>query len=103
MQNDVESTGLGAACDPEVKRQVLNRLHRAYGQLKSIIEAVEGDGDCRAVITQLAAVSSAVRRAGYVIVANHMERSLGPCGDNTGDAANEMSVEELEKLFMMLG
>ena len=102
MENDVRPTGLQASCDPVMKRQVLNRLRRADGQLKSIISAVEGDGDCRAVITQLAAVSAAVRRAGYVIVANHMERSLGTCGDDS-KPADEMSVEELERLFMMLG
>jgi len=100
------SDTFNATCQPEVKKQVLNRLRRASGQLTSIISMVEGGGDCRAVVTQLAAVSAAVRRAGYVIVANHMKRSFGSCGDlDTEDAGTEqvMDVEELEKLFMMLG
>jgi len=102
MEEDSSAKSLASTCSPEIKRQVLNRLRRANGQLASIIKAVEGDADCRAVITQLAAVSAAVRRAGYVIVANHMERSLGTCVDAT-KPADEISVEELERLFMMLG
>jgi len=91
-------------CHPAVKRQVVNRLHRASGQLDSIIAMVEGDGDCRAVITQLSAVSAALKRTGYVIVANHMKHSLGTC-DNLDDDEHQtsmISVEELEKLFMIL-
>ncbi|MCL2465545.1 MAG: metal-sensitive transcriptional regulator [Micrococcales bacterium] len=89
---------LHATCQPAVKRQVLNRLHRASGQLESIVAMVEGDGDCRAVVTQLAAVSAAIRRAGFVIVATHMETCLGSC-----DGMETQDIEELEKLFMMLG
>ena len=89
---------LSATCQPEVRRQVLNRLHRASGQLESIIGMVEGDSDCRAVVTQLAAVSAAVRRAGFVIVATHMETCLGSC-----DGMESHEIDELEKLFMMLG
>jgi len=94
---------LSTACDPSVKRQVLNRLRRASGQLESIITMIDDDGDCRAVITQLTAVSSAVRRAGYVIVASRMKEafslSLEP---NATDSQQSMYEEELERLFMML-
>jgi len=95
---------LSTACDPSVKRQVLNRLRRASGQLESIITMVNDDGDCRAVITQLAAVSAAVRRAGYVIVASRMKEaiSLG-LQPNAAEDQQTMYEEELEKLFMMLG
>ena len=92
---------LSTACDPSVKRQVLNRLRRASGQLESIVTMVDGDGDCRAVITQLAAVSAAVRRAGYVIVASRMKTvfSLSFPPDDEQSAYED----ELEKLFMILG
>jgi len=85
-----------ALCEPEIKRQVSNRLRRARGQLDAIIEAVEGEGHCRDVVTQIAAVSSAVKRAGFVVVAHNMKRCLKPEGQE-GESA-----EELEKLFMML-
>src|SRR5690606_17657047 len=51
-----------AVSDPEVQRRILNRLRRARGQLDGVIAAVEAGGSCRDVITQLAAVSSALDR-----------------------------------------
>jgi len=85
--------------EDQVKRQVLNRLRRAQGQLGAVIKAVEGDGECQSVVTQLAAVSAAIDRAGFAVIASGMERCLGaPPSDNDKD----LSIEELEKLFMML-
>ena len=88
----------------DVQRQVLNRLRRARGQLDAIIGTVETDGECRAVVTQLAAVAAAVKRAGFVIVASGMKRCLSPVEDRTECAPMEedLTVEELEKLFLML-
>lgn len=53
--------------DPDAQRRILNRLRRARGQLNAVIDAVEGGGSCREVVTQLAAVSSALDRAGFAI------------------------------------
>jgi len=88
----------------EAKRRVLNRLKRAQGQLNAAIAAIESDVECRAVVTQLAAVSSAVDRAGFAIVASNMKRCLDPSTADATDADDSFqpSIEELEKLFMML-
>ncbi|AFE16659.1 hypothetical protein MRGA327_10970 [Mycobacterium tuberculosis RGTB327] len=48
---------------------VLNRLRRAQGQLAGVISMIEQGRDCRDVVTQLAAVSRALDRAGFKIVA----------------------------------
>ena len=47
----------------EDRRRIANRLRRAQGQLAGVIAAMEDGADCRTVVTQLAAVSSALRRA----------------------------------------
>lgn len=95
-----------AAPEADVKRAVLNRLKRARGQLDAIINTVESDGECRAVVTQLSAIAAAVKRAGFVIVASGMKRCLSPtdCAESPDCAPLEenLSVEELEKLFLML-
>ena len=85
----------------DVKKQVRNRLKRARGQLDAVIEAVGTESDCRKVIIQLAAVSSAIHRAGFVIVASGMKHCLATNADGTqyGEAK---TIEEMEKLFMML-
>ncbi len=48
--------------DPQTQRKIANRLKRARGQLDAVIEAVESGGSCRDVVTQLAAVSTALDR-----------------------------------------
>ena len=86
-------------------RKTVNRLKRAQGQLAAVISAVESGADCRAVVTQLAAVSSAIDRAGFTIISSAMKECLadqpGTDPDNTG-GKKSLRVEELEKLFLAL-
>lgn len=86
--------------DPGAQRRILNRLRRARGQLDAVLTAVEGGAPCRDVVTQLAAVSSALDKAGFAIVASAMK----DCVDDPDAAAAEdgLTTEELEKLFLML-
>jgi DNA-binding FrmR family transcriptional regulator len=79
------------------QKKILNRLRRAQGQLNAVIAAVEGGGNCRDVVTQLAAVSSALDKAGFVIVSTAMR----DCLENP-DNENSLTVPELEKLFLTL-
>lgn len=81
----------------EAQRKVLNRLKRARGQLNAVIDKVEEGAPCRDVVTQLAAVSSALDKAGFSIISNAMRNCL--IGDNP-DA--DMTTAELEKLFLTL-
>ncbi|WP_448810755.1 metal-sensitive transcriptional regulator [Agromyces bauzanensis] len=85
----------------DAQRRILNRLKRARGQLNAVIEAVESGGDCRSVVTQLSAVSSALDKAGFAIISNAMRECLTEPGAGD-DADNRMTVEELEKLFLTL-
>lgn len=93
------------------QRRIANRLKRARGQLGAVIEAVESGADCRTVVTRLAAVSSALDRAGFAIISSAMRECLadeqGPASGERGDAAasgdaSKPDVEELERLFLSL-
>ncbi len=84
---------MAADCDAE-RVVVLNRLRRAQGQLAGVIAMVEDDRDCRDVVTQLAAVSRALDRAGFKIVANNMRQCLA--------GESPLSTDELERLFLIL-
>lgn len=79
--------------------EVLNRLRRAHGQLAGVIAMIEQGRDCKDVVTQLAAVSRALDRAGFKIVATGLRECL--TGDTAADA-DSMTVDELEKLFLAL-
>ena len=78
---------------------VLNRLRRAQGQLAGVIAMIEQGRDCKDVVTQLAAVSRALDRAGFKIVATGLRECITGAGAN-GDAP--MTEAELENLFLAL-
>lgn len=89
-----------AISDPEARRRILNRLRRARGQLDGVIAAVEAGGSCREVVTQLAAVCSALDRAGFTIISTAMKDCLSDPDAERSDQG--LTTEELEKLFLML-
>ena len=78
---------------------VLNRLRRAQGQLAGVISMIEQGRDCKDVVTQLAAVSKALDRAGFKIVASGLRECI--TADRNGNPA-PMTEAELEKLFLTL-
>lgn len=90
----VDTTGTH---DPEAKRKIANRLRRAQGQLGAVIAAVEADADCRDVVQQLAAVSKALDRAGFLVIATALQDCL-----TSPDDESKPRPDELEKLFLSL-
>ena len=82
--------------DEKAAGAVLNRLRRAQGQLAGVIAMVESGRDCADVVTQLAAVSRALDRAGFKIVASGMRQCLSAEGDSP------MSEEQMEKMLLTL-
>ena len=84
--------------EDEAAGAVLNRLRRAQGQLAGVIAMVESGRDCTEVVTQLAAVSRALDRAGFKIVASGMRQCMAAADDQDPP----MTQEELEKLFLTL-
>jgi len=94
----------------DAQRRILNRLKRARGQLNAVIDAVEAGGDCRSVVTQLAAVSSALDRAGFAVISSAMREcatdAAGPDAARTASAGEgdteRLTFDELEKLFLSL-
>ncbi len=84
--------------DEDTMSAVLNRLRRAQGQLNGVISMIEQGRDCKDVITQLAAVSRALDRAGFKIVAS----GLRDCANGSTNDGNPMTEAELEKLFLAL-
>jgi DNA-binding FrmR family transcriptional regulator len=63
--------------DDAVKTAV-NRLRRAEGQIAGVIRMLESGRDCEEVVTQLAAVSRALDKAGFSIVASGLRQCLAP-------------------------
>ncbi|MFD1049010.1 metal-sensitive transcriptional regulator, partial [Kibdelosporangium lantanae] len=54
----------------DVVTDVVKRLRRAQGQVGGLIQMIESGRDCEDVIIQLAAVSRALDRAGFRLIAS---------------------------------
>ncbi|MFD6857893.1 metal-sensitive transcriptional regulator [Rhodococcus sp. NPDC060086] len=85
--------------DEDSIASVLNRLRRAQGQLGGVITMIEQGRDCKDVVTQLAAVSRALDRAGFKIIASGLRECLTGTAQ---DGKEQMAESELEKLFLAL-
>jgi len=83
--------------DPVAMARVVNRIKRAQGQLAGVLRLIEEGRDCEDVVTQLAAVSKALDRAGFAIVASGLQQCL--TADDPGGSAD---VKKMEKLFLSL-
>ena len=54
-------------------RQLQNRLNRMVGQLGGISKMLEENRYCGDILTQVAAVESALQSFGYLVLKEHME------------------------------
>ena len=73
---------------------VINRIKRAQGQLAGVLRLLEEGRDCEDVVTQLAAVSKALDRAGFAIVASGLQQCLA-AGDGDRQPRREEDGEAL--------
>ena len=84
--------------DERAAGDVIKRLRRAEGQIRGVITMVEDGRDCADVVIQLAAVSRALDRAGFKIIASGLRQCV------TAEDGEDQSVnlERMEKLFLSL-
>jgi DNA-binding FrmR family transcriptional regulator len=78
---------------------VVRRLRRAEGQIRGVIAMLEDGRDCADVVTQLAAASRALDRAGFKIVASGLQQCISAKNAGQDRAAD---LEQMEKLFLSL-
>jgi DNA-binding FrmR family transcriptional regulator len=76
---------------------LVRRFRRAEGQIAGVIRMLEEGRDCREVVTQVAAVSRALDRAGFAIIASGLRRCLA-----NPDEPGAVDPAELERLFLSL-
>lgn len=56
------------------RQKVLNRLKRIEGQIRGLQRLVESGAPCVDVITQMSAVTSAMKKTAAVIIVNNMNK-----------------------------
>ena len=82
---------------PETMGKVVNRLRRAQGQIGGVLKMIEDGRDCQDVVTQLAAVSRALDRAGFAVIAAGLKQCLVESGGQ-----DTLDTTVMEKLFLSL-
>lgn len=83
--------------ETEVK-QLKNRLNRMIGQLNGIGKMLDENRYCGDILTQIAAVESALQAFGYVVLQEHMKT----CMVEQIKSGNETIVEETVELIKKL-
>lgn len=86
--------------DSQTMADVIRRLRRAQGQVGGVIKMIEEGRDCADVVTQLAATSRALDRAGFEIIATGLEHCV--LGEREDDTRARHDRVQLEKLFLPL-
>ncbi len=79
-------------------RQLQNRLNRMVGQLGGISKMLEENRYCGDILTQVAAVESALQSFGYLVLKEHMET----CVVENIQAGNTQIVDEAVELIKKL-
>jgi DNA-binding FrmR family transcriptional regulator len=83
----------------ELQEDLYKRLRRAEGQIRGVQTMLEEGRECRDIVTQLAAVRTALGNVGFKLLATGMAACLT---DPELAAANGFTLEEVEKLFTKL-
>jgi DNA-binding FrmR family transcriptional regulator len=76
---------------------VINRIKRARGQLDGIVRMLEEGRPCEDVVTQIAAVSKALDRAGFAVIASGLRQCL-----TEESGTEQLDVKRMERLFLSL-
>ena len=97
MLLSTEAKENGVQIDQDILTDVTHRLRRVEGQIGGLVRMIEDGRDCKDVITQLAAASRALDRAGFRILAT----GLSQCIANPSEEASQ-DRDDLEKLFLAL-
>lgn len=85
--------------DANAAADVVKRLRRTEGQIRGIIGMIEEGRDCTDVVTQLAAVSRALDRAGFRVISSGLQQCLT---DDAVDGDQEANLRQMERLFLSL-
>lgn len=79
-------------------RQLQNRLSRMIGQLNGIGKMLEENRYCGDILTQVAAVESALQSFGYIVLQEHMETCVTEEIKNGNTRIMEEAIELVKKL-----
>jgi DNA-binding FrmR family transcriptional regulator len=87
----------------QAKASVLKRLQRIEGQVRGLSRMVSEDRYCIDVITQISAVSAALRRAEEEILSDHVDHCVAHAIKSGNKADQRRKVAELMEVLALAG
>lgn len=85
--------------DPEVLDSLAKRLARIEGQVRAVRTMLDEGRECREVITQISAASTALDQVGFRLLSSGLQHCLT---DPKQAKRDGFDLEEVEKLFLKL-
>ena len=82
----------------EQQKQLQNRLNRMIGQLNGISRMLNENRYCGDILTQVAAVESALQNFGYIILQEHLETCVTEEVEKGNDTIMEEVIDLVKKL-----
>jgi DNA-binding FrmR family transcriptional regulator len=89
---------------PENRQKIENRLNRIAGQVAGLQKMVAEDRYCVDILTQIAAVRSAIDALGRELLTNHVESCIAHhgCDDAHPEASTRSTDQLLHELSLAL-
>lgn len=79
----------------DAKKNIVVRLNRIEGQIRGIRKMIENEEDCKAILTQLSAVKSALDSTSAIVLDTHAKECL------TGIIASQENMDLDDLLGLM--
>lgn len=83
--------------EPQDVKAVIGRLKRAHGHLATVIWLLEDGAQCEGALIQLAAVTKAISRGGYALIATGLQQCVAD-----GKSLDGADIKRMEKLVLSL-
>lgn len=83
---------------PDVKADLISRLHRIEGQVRGVEKMVQDERECAAILQQMSAIRSAMHNASLVLARAYAERCMLEPADGDVDAVLDQLMATFKKL-----
>ena len=83
---------------PDVKAELVSRLHRIEGQVRGVEKMVQEERDCAAILQQMSAIRSAVHHASLILARAYAERCMLEPANGEMDAMLDQLMATFKKL-----
>ena len=89
--------------DGETKKRVEARLRRAAGQVAGLERMISEDRYCIDILTQLAAVRSALAKVGEIVLESHVHTCVARAFESGDEHERAAKISELIEVFSRYG